>query len=48
MSKESEVIKIRVDSDVYVKIKRVANREYRSYTKQINKILKEWAKKEKQ
>lgn len=46
MGSKTEVIKIRIDSDVYTMVKRVAKREFRSYTKQINKILKDWAKKE--
>lgn len=43
---ETVVIKIRVDREVYSKIKKVAEKEDRKYSAQINRILKDWAKKE--
>ena len=42
---KTEVIKIRVDTEVYSKIKKVADKEDRKYSAQINRILKDWAKK---
>jgi len=47
MTNKTTVIKIRVDREVYSKIKKVAEKEDRKYGAQINRILKEWAKKEK-
>lgn len=42
MSNKTEVIKIRIDSDIYENIKAIADKADRSYTKQINRALKEW------
>ena len=44
---KTTVIKIRVDREVYSKIKTEAEKEDRKYGAQINRILQEWAKNEK-
>ena len=40
MQKQTVVIKIRVDKEIYDKICEIARREDRSYSKQINRILR--------
>jgi len=47
MAKKTEVIKIRIDTEIYKKVKKIAKKEDRKYGAQINRILKDWAKKEK-
>ena len=45
ITNKTEVIKFRVDREVYSKIKKIAEKEDRKYSAQINRILKDWAKK---
>ena len=42
MTKKSEVVKIRLDSEVKGAITEIADDEDRSFAKQINKICREW------
>jgi hypothetical protein len=45
-AKATTVIHIRVDTEVYEKVKKAAEAEDRKYGAQINRILRDWALKQ--